>query len=69
MSRDHAEECLCPEHPVVGVFGSMAGVATVGMVLLMLTTSVAGVVFFARDPDPARGKVWQTRTARFRRRP
>lgn len=37
--------------PLVGVFGSMAGVATVGMVLLMLTTSIAVVVFFARRPQ------------------
>nr|WP_205708816.1 APC family permease [Kineococcus siccus] len=36
--------------PLVGVFGSMAGVATVGMVLLMLTTSIAVLVFFARHP-------------------
>ncbi|WP_432544649.1 APC family permease [Kineococcus sp. SYSU DK002] len=39
--------------PLVGVFGSMAGVATVGMVLLMLTTSVAVLVFFARNPGLA----------------
>jgi len=35
--------------PLVGVFGSMAGVATVGMVLLMLTTSIAVLVFFSRN--------------------
>ncbi|MFT4190051.1 MAG: APC family permease [Comamonas sp.] len=35
--------------PLVGVFGSMAGVATVGMVLLMLATSVAVLAFFARN--------------------
>ncbi|MEP7089969.1 MAG: APC family permease [Nocardioidaceae bacterium] len=37
--------------PLVGVFGSMAGVATVGMVLLMTLTSVAALVFFARRPE------------------
>lgn len=35
--------------PLVGVFGSMAGVATVGMVLLMFTTSIAVLVFFGRN--------------------
>jgi amino acid transporter len=47
--------------PLVGVFGSMAGVATVGMVILMLTTSIAVVVFFARYRDRARGRLWTTR--------
>jgi amino acid transporter len=42
--------------PLVGVFGSMAGVATVGMVLLMLTTSIAVLVFFARRPELAAGR-------------
>ncbi|MFW6691030.1 APC family permease [Streptomyces sp. MAR4 CNX-425] len=49
--------------PLVGVFGSMAGVSTVGMVLLMLTTSVAVLVFFARHRDLAGGRTWQTRVA------
>ncbi|WP_102141780.1 APC family permease [Mycobacterium hubeiense] len=49
--------------PLVGVFGSMAGVATVGMVLLMLTTSVAVLVYFARHREQAAGRVWQTRIA------
>ncbi|NLU74026.1 APC family permease [Streptomyces sp. HNM0575] len=49
--------------PLVGVFGSLAGVATVGMVLLMLTTSVAVVTFFVRNPQLAPGKLWQTRIA------
>lgn len=49
--------------PLVGVFGSMAGVATVGMVLLMLTTSVAVLVFFAKNREYARGRLWQTRIA------
>jgi len=49
--------------PLVGVFGSMAGVSTVGMVILMLTTSIAVLVFFARNPALASGKSWQTRAA------
>lgn len=49
--------------PLVGVFGSMAGVATVGMVLLMLTTSVAVLVFFLRHRDLVAGRPWQTRIA------
>ena len=36
--------------PLVQVFGYMAGVATVGMVTMMLLTTVAVVVFFARHP-------------------
>ncbi|TRW81549.1 APC family permease [Mycolicibacterium sp. 018/SC-01/001] len=47
--------------PLVGVFGSMAGVATVGMVLLMLTTSIAVLVFFLRHRG--RGGMWATRIA------
>lgn len=49
--------------PLVGVFGSMAGVATVGMVLLMTLTSVAVLVFFARHPDRAAGRPLKTRVA------
>ena len=49
--------------PLVGVFGSMAGVATVGMVPLMLTTSVAVLVYFMRHREQADGRVWQTRLA------
>jgi amino acid transporter len=49
--------------PLVGVFGSMAGVATVGMVTLMLTTSIAVLVFFSRHRDLSRGRTWQTRIA------
>jgi amino acid transporter len=55
--------------PLVGVFGSMSGVATVGMILLMLTTSIAVVAFFTRDStrsvasNPARNSAWQTRIA------
>ncbi|SHU72516.1 amino acid transporter [Mycobacteroides abscessus subsp. abscessus] len=49
--------------PLVGVFGSMAGVATVGMVLLMLTTSVAVLVFFLRKRELSTGQLWTTRSA------
>ena len=49
--------------PLVGVFGSMAGVATVGMVLLMLTTSVAVLVYFLRNREAAGRRIWQTRIA------
>ena len=49
--------------PLVGVFGSMAGVATVGMVILMLTTSFAVLAFFSRNPHLTQGRAWQTRTA------
>jgi amino acid transporter len=45
--------------PLVGVFGSMAGVATVGMVILMLTTSAAVLAYFMRQG----GGLWQTRVA------
>ena len=49
--------------PLVGVFGSMAGVSTVGMVLLMTVTSVAALAFFSRHPALRRGRVLQTRVA------
>ena len=49
--------------PLVGVFGSMAGVATVGMVILMLTTSIAVLAFFSRHRELAAGRPWQTRIA------
>jgi amino acid transporter len=49
--------------PLVGVFGSMAGVATVGMMILMLTTSVAVLAYFFRNPELTRGRRWQTRIA------
>ncbi|MGJ6126698.1 APC family permease [Mycolicibacterium sp. Y3] len=49
--------------PLVGVFGSMAGVATVGMVVLMLTTSIAVLVFFLRNRDRVPGHLWTTRIA------
>lgn len=47
--------------PLVGVFGSMAGVATVGMVLLMAMTSISVIVFFGRHPELAEGRTLQTR--------
>ncbi|MCX8560652.1 APC family permease [Mycolicibacterium mucogenicum] len=47
--------------PLVGVFGSMAGVATVGMVLLMLTTSVAVLAFFLRNREPGTDGLWTKR--------
>jgi amino acid transporter len=49
--------------PLVGVFGSMAGVATVGMVLLMLTTSLAVVMYFARHPETVGGRWLRCRVA------
>ena len=49
--------------PLVGVFGSMAGVATVGMVILMLTTSLAVLAYFVRHRESAGGRLWQTRIA------
>ncbi len=49
--------------PLVGVFGSMAGIATVGMVVLMLTTSIAVLAFFLRNPDRSVGRWWATRVA------
>ncbi len=41
----------------------MAGVATVGMVILMLATSIAVGAFFIRRPELIRGRYWQTRAA------
>ena len=49
--------------PLVGVFGSMAGVATVGMVMLMLTTSIAVLTFFLRNRDRVANRLWATRIA------
>jgi amino acid transporter len=49
--------------PLIGVFGSMAGVATTGMVSMMVLTSVAVLVFFARRPDLREGRVVQTTIA------
>ncbi|MBB3810240.1 APC family permease [Pseudochelatococcus contaminans] len=49
--------------PLVEVFGSMAGVATLGMIILMLTTSLSVLGFFRERPDLVKGRVWQTRIA------
>lgn len=49
--------------PLVGVFGSMAGVATVGMMILLLTTSAAVLAFFVRRSDLGAGRVLTTRIA------
>jgi amino acid transporter len=46
--------------PLVGVFGSMAGVSTMGMIILMLTTSIVVVVFFRRKAELDVGKAWST---------
>jgi amino acid transporter len=46
--------------PLVGVFGSMAGVSTVGIVMLMLMTSIAVPVFFYRRPAARRGRTVAT---------
>lgn len=46
--------------PLVGVFGSMAGVATVGMTVLMLLTSIAVIVFFVRNSAARAGRRWRT---------
>ncbi|MBK0422086.1 APC family permease [Leucobacter sp. CSA2] len=45
--------------PLVQVFGFMAGVATVGMVLMMLLTTIAVLVFFSRHPK-LRSNVFKT---------
>lgn len=49
--------------PLVAVFGSMAGVATVGMMLLLLFTSAAVYVFFSRHPDRRAAAPWSTSVA------
>lgn len=46
--------------PLVGVFGSMAGVATVGMVVLMLSTSMAVLAFFLGHRDLSTGRRGRT---------
>lgn len=45
--------------PLVQVFGFMAGVATVGMVTMMLLTTLAVIVFFAKNPS-IRRNLWTT---------
>ena len=46
--------------PLVGVFGSMAGVATVGMMILLLTTTLAVIAFFLKNPQLRAGRLWRT---------
>lgn len=46
--------------PLTEVFSSMAGIATLGVALLMTMTSVAVLVFFRGRPD---SRWWQTRLA------
>ena len=46
-----------PTGPAGRGLRSMAGVATVGMVILMLTTSVAVIAFFSRHPELTRDSV------------
>lgn len=45
--------------PLVQVFGFMAGVATVGMVTMMLLTTVSVIAFFAKNPG-VRRNIWTT---------
>ncbi|GAN97418.1 transporter of amino acid [Komagataeibacter europaeus NBRC 3261] len=42
--------------PLVDIFGSMAGISTIGIVVLMILTSTAVVAFFARRRDLSRGR-------------
>lgn len=49
--------------PLVGVFGSMAGVATVGMMILLLATSIAVVAFFAKNPALRERKIFRSTIA------
>lgn len=46
--------------PLISVFGSMAGISTVGIILLMILTSLAVVRFFQARPDLARGQAIKT---------
>ncbi|WP_242495037.1 hypothetical protein [Salinicola tamaricis] len=49
--------------PLTQVFGYMAGIATVGMIGLMLLTTLASLAFFRRHPELAGQRHWQTRIA------
>lgn len=49
--------------PLVTVFGSMAGVATIGMVLLLAATSAAVYRFFQQHPTLAAGRPFSSRVA------
>lgn len=46
--------------PLVQVFASMAGISTVGMLTLLILTSIAIPTFFARDAVARRGRVMST---------
>lgn len=46
--------------PLVGVFGSMAGVASCGMILMMLLTSISALAYFRRDIEVGRGRPFTT---------
>ncbi|WP_218062669.1 APC family permease [Komagataeibacter swingsii] len=46
--------------PLVDIFGSMAGISTVGIIVLMVLTSVAVVAFFTRRRDLSRGRAFST---------
>lgn len=48
-------------NPLVQVFGYLASIATVGMVGLMLLTSIAVVRFFRQHPELANNRPWRTR--------
>jgi len=49
--------------PLTQVFGYMAGIATVGMIGMMLLTTLATLFFFKNNLKLAQGKTWQTRVA------
>ncbi|GBQ57755.1 APC family permease [Komagataeibacter swingsii] len=46
--------------PLVDIFGSMAGISTIGITVLMVLTSVAVVAFFTRRRDLSRGRAVST---------
>ncbi|MGJ8526340.1 putative amino acid permease YhdG [Halomonadaceae bacterium LMG 33818] len=50
-------------NPLVQVFGYMAGISTLGIVLLMLLTTLAVLRFFKQNPALVKGKQWHTRIA------
>ncbi len=51
---------LCRLEPLTQVFGFMAGISTVGIVLLMLLTSISVVVFFKKNSTLSQGKRFRT---------
>ncbi|WP_162625915.1 APC family permease [Acinetobacter sp. MB5] len=52
--------CLCELDPLTQVFGYMAGISTVGIVMLMLMTSVAVYVFFSKNKSLTQNKLMKT---------